>query len=152
MKDIKNYEGIYAITEDGKVWSYKNNKWLKPIKVKGYLRVQLCKEGKRPAYLVHRLVAETYLPNPNNLPCVNHKDEDKTNNDVSNLEWCTVAYNNSYGTHLTQLMKSIYCEELACTYTSVNEAAKAVNINQSSLSNCLAGRRKTASGYHWRYA
>ena len=151
MKDIKNYEGLYAVTEDGRVWSYKNSKWLNPLNNRGYQRVQLCKEGKRIAYSIHRLVAETYLPNPKSLPCVNHKNEIKTDNRVENLEWCTVAYNNSYGTHLTQLMKSIYCEELARVFTSVNEAASTMNINQSSISNCLAGRRKTAGGYHFEY-
>ena len=151
MRDIKNYEGLYAVTEDGRVWSYRNEKYLTPLKSRGYFRVQLSKEGKRPAYLIHRLVAEAYLPNPDNLPQVNHKDENKANNSVSNLEWCTAAYNNSYGTHLEQLKKAVYCVELDKSFNSLDEAAKAVNIAYCGISNCLNGRRDTAGGYHWRY-
>lgn len=94
MKDIKGYEGLYAITEDGKVWSYKSNQWMTPWFFGDYLYIGL----QDKSYAVHRLVAQTYLDNPNNLPCVNHKDEDKTNNAVTNLEWCTYQYNNNYGT------------------------------------------------------
>ena len=151
MKDIKNYEGLYAVTEDGRVWSYRNNKWLKPLDSRGYVHVQLSKNGNRVNYLVHRLVAEAYLPNPNNLPHVNHKDEKKLNNSVDNLEWCTEAYNNSYGTHLARLRKPVHCIELDKTFSSLYEAAKAVNIAYCGISNCLSGRRQTAGGYHWRY-
>ena len=151
MKDIKNYEGLYAVTEDGKVWSYGSNKWLSPLNSRGYCRVQLCKGGKVTAYLIHRLVAEAYLSNPLNLPHVNHKDENKANNSVANLEWCSVDYNNKYGTHATCTMKPIYCIELDKTFASLKEATEVINIAQSSISNCLAGRRKTAGGYHWRY-
>ena len=152
MKDIKNYEGLYAVTEDGNVWSYKSKKWLVPLNSRGYQRVQLCKDGTRIAYSIHRLVALTYIPNPNNLPQVNHKDEDKTNNSVTNLEWCSADYNNKYGTHATCTMKPIYCIELDRIFNSSKEAAHTLGFAQCSLSNCLTGRRKTAGGYHWRYA
>lgn len=151
MKDIKNYEGLYAVTEDGKVWSYKNSRWLSPLNNRGYLRVQLCKEGKVTSYSIHRLVAAAYLPNPEGLPQVNHKDEDKTNNSVANLEWCSAEYNNSYGTHLARLRKSVYCVELDRSFESLADAAQTVNIAYCGISNCLSGRRKTAGGYHWRY-
>lgn len=88
MRDIPGYEGLYAATEDGRIWSYRRKKFLKPGKGKdGYLYVILCKDGKPKTYRIHRLVAETYLPNPLNLPQVNHLDEDKTNNALPNLEW-----------------------------------------------------------------
>lgn len=99
MIDIKGYEGLYAVTKDGKVWSHRNKKFLKACEASGgYLLVQLCNKGHCKTFLVHRLVAEAYIPNPDNLPFVNHKDENKQNPDASNLEWCTSLYNNNYGT------------------------------------------------------
>ena len=109
--DIENYEGLYMISENGEIKSYdrivksKNNssaikkgKILKGFIDKyGYKQIALSKNGKTKTYQVHRLVANTFIPNPSNLPCVNHKDEDKTNNCVDNLEWCDVKYNINYG-------------------------------------------------------
>ena len=104
-KDIKGYEGLYQISNWGRVKSLGNNKTrkekiLKPciLKKGNYLRIGLRKNGKRKMYLVHRLVAEAFIQNPNNLPFINHKDENPSNNCVSNLEYCDVLYNNNYGT------------------------------------------------------
>ena len=98
MKDIIGYEGQYAVTEDGKVWSYKTKRFLvTSVHRNGYIKVSLWKNNKQKTYFMHRLVAEAFIPNPDNLPQVNHKDENKTNNCVSNLEWCTHKYNNNYG-------------------------------------------------------
>jgi hypothetical protein len=111
MKDIAGFEGKYAVTEDGKVWSYpkewsggrSNNaiskhqgKWLAQRKGKdsgAYYSVSLCKSGKPKSYYVHILVAKIYIPNPSSLPEVNHKDGNRLNNNHSNLEWCTRAQN-----------------------------------------------------------
>lgn len=99
MVDIEGYEGLYAITEDGNVWSYRRNKFLiAKMSNCGYMRVVLSKNNVTTNYSVHRLVAKAYIPNPNNYPCVNHKDENKLNNCVENLEWCTHKYNRNYGT------------------------------------------------------
>lgn len=101
FKNIEGYEGLYQVSNLGNVKSlnYGKERILKPIKNgKGYLQVILCKNGKHKMYQVHRLVATVFLPNPNNLPCVNHKDENSLNNCLYNLEWCTYSYNNSYGT------------------------------------------------------
>ena len=99
MVDIKNYEGLYAITEDGRVWSYRNKKFLKLQKGKtGYYKVVLSKNNTQKTYNIHRLVAIAYIDNPNDYPCINHKDENKLNNKVENLEWCTYQYNSNYGT------------------------------------------------------
>ena len=93
-KDIEEYNGEYQVSNLGRVKSFKNNKekLLKPFFTKtnqeGYLVVNLCQNNKRKIKLVHRLVAEAFIPNPNNFPFINHKDEDKTNNNVDNLEWC----------------------------------------------------------------
>ena len=86
MKDIRNYENMYAITDDGRVWSYKTNKFLTPWLNRGYLQVSLYNNGIEKKFSIHRLVAEAYIPNPDNKPQVNHKDEDRTNNTVENLE------------------------------------------------------------------
>lgn len=103
-KDIPEYEGLYQVSNLGNVRSLNYNK-TKKIKVlkqgiqkKGYLFITLSKEGKHKSYNAHRLVAKVFIPNPNNLPQVNHKDEDKTNNSVENLEWCSAEYNVNYGT------------------------------------------------------
>ena len=96
-KDIKNYEGLYKISNMGNVLSLKTNKLLKINKItNGYCAVQLCKNGKRKLFLVHRLVAEHFISNPNNYNEVNHKDENKHNNTAKNLEWCTRKYNMNY--------------------------------------------------------
>lgn len=94
FKPIKGYEGLYYITEDGKIYSSIQNKWLKTRISRGYPVVNLQMKTK----YIHRLVAETFIPNPDNLPVVNHKDENKLNSSVDNLEWCTYKYNNNYGT------------------------------------------------------
>lgn len=107
MKDITNYEGLYAITSCGKVWSYKSKKFLKPYFNGGYASVALSKNGKLTYPLVHRLVAEAYISNPDNLPQVNHKDEDKAHNCVNNLEWCDATYNNNYGTRTSRMATAL---------------------------------------------
>ena len=110
MKDIKGYEGKYAITSCGKVYSYFTKKFLKLGNVGVYKSVKL--QGKD--FLIHRLVAEAYLDNPDNLPCVNHKDENTTNNCLNNLEWCTYKYNRTYGTAIerqAENMKAKWSDE-----------------------------------------
>lgn len=98
-KNIKDYEGLYQVSNLGNVKSLKTNKCLYYSKSKNYLRVGLNKNGIRRGYSIHRLVAQTFIPNPDNLPCINHKDCNGHNNKVDNLEWCTYKYNNSYKNH-----------------------------------------------------
>lgn len=98
----------YAVTSDGKVWSYKTKRFLKPQKLScGYL--QVCLSTNKTRANIHRLVAETLIPNPNNYPEVNHKDGIKANNDVSNLEWCTHKQNLAHA-RATGLIKYNYGE------------------------------------------
>ena len=150
MKDIKNYEGLYAITSCGKVWSYRRKKFLKPIPTKkGYLRVGLRKDKERRMVFIHRLVAEAYIPNPNNYDTVDHIDFDRTNNCVNNLQWMTRGENcrkrRDYGP------KPVRCIELNTIYTSASEAARCLNLDQSSISKACRGERKTCGGYHWEF-
>ena len=110
-KDIEGYEGLYQISNFGKVFSFKSNKILKPFNdKKGYLKIELRKENRRKIYFLHRLVAMCFIENKNNLPYVNHKDENKHNNRVENLEWCTCKYNNNYGTRNSRISKKMLGE------------------------------------------
>ena len=101
LKDIPGYEKLYAVTNQGRVWSYGNNRnygqrWLKPQNYQNYLVVGLYKNNACKKWRVHRLVAMAFLENPENKPFINHKDFNTTNNDVNNLEWCTPAENSAY--------------------------------------------------------
>ena len=157
MKDIKGYEGLYGITSCGKVWSYKYKKFLKPkCEKNGYLRVQLCKNGEVKTYSLHRLVAQAYLPNPENLPQVNHKDENKANNCLQNLEWCDQKYNHNYGTINERISNSKKIPILQYTLDGefVREWPSATDVGREAQTNicyCLKGRQKSAYGYKWVY-
>ena len=97
--DIVGYEGLYSVSKDSKVYSWKTKKYLKPqLQNNGYVTVGLYLDKKPKVIPVHRIVAQTFLPNPLNLRTVNHKDFDKTNNDVSNLEWMTHQENSLHST------------------------------------------------------
>lgn len=151
MKDIKDYEGLYAITEDGRVWSYRSKKFLKPSVASGYLQVNLYNNGKRTFYRIHRLVALAYLPNPDNLPEVNHRDENKQNNAVSNLEWCDHSYNINYGTRNERISKAVRCIETGVIYNGTREAGRQTGLDPSSIVKVCKGKLKTCGGYHWEY-
>lgn len=126
MKDIKGYEGIYAITSCGKVWSYRSKKFLSPCHEKnGYMSVRLWNEGKGKAFYIHRLVAEAYIPNPEGKPQVDHIDEVKTHNWVGNLQWLTPGENSRRslaGRKKSKITSSkvrpIYCVELDQVFKS----------------------------------
>lgn len=98
-KDVPGYEGIYVVSSFGRIRNLVSGKFIKPSqKNDGYCRVCLSKNGCGKCINIHRLVAQVFIPNPDNLPQVNHRDEDKTNNNVTNLEWCSAKYNINYGT------------------------------------------------------
>lgn len=100
MKEIKGFED-YLIDEKGNVYSKHRNRFLNTcIRGDGYAMVGLYKDGMRKNFQIHRLVAEAFIPNPDGLPQVNHKDENKLNNNVDNLEWCTAQYNLTYGNRI----------------------------------------------------
>lgn len=113
-KDVVGYEGLYQISNTGKVkslpkWAGKSLRKERILKTPpdkdGYIKVVLCKNNKTRFLSVHRLMAEVFIPNPNNFPQINHKDENKQNNNLDNLEWCTCKYNINYGTRTERASK-----------------------------------------------
>lgn len=148
MKDVVGYEGLYSITSCGKVWSWKKQKFLKPKKEhNGYLRVGLTDEaGNYKMWLIHRLVAQAYIPNPENLPQVNHKDEDRTNNCLQNLEWCSAQYNVDYS-----VSKPIQCIETGEVFKSVREAARKLNLHHQHICKVLKGKYKKTGNLSFKY-
>lgn len=176
-RDIAGYEGLYKVSNMGRVKSLGNGnsnnsnnckeRILKSVKHKdGYLLIDLCKEGKRKGHRVHRLVAQAFIDNPDNLPEVNHKDENKENNCVSNLEWCDRKYNINYGTRTQKvaelnrnsqkvskpIMAIHKINGLILTFPSAREASRQVGVPVSNISACCNGRLKSAGKYIWKYA
>lgn len=156
FKEIEGYEN-YQVSNYGSVKSLGNGKTrkekvLKPTKNKdGYLRVGLCKQGKRKMYLVHRLVTSAFIENPNNYEEVNHKDEDKTNNKVENLEWCDHKYNINYGTRTEKISKQVMCIETGVVYSSTMEVERQLGYFQTYIASVCNGKNKTAYKFHWCY-
>lgn len=157
-KDIPGYEGIYQVSTSGRVKSLKFGKEriLKPIRNNcGYLQVELCKNGECKRFYVHRLVAQVFLPNPNNLPEVNHIDEDKINNRVENLEFCDRIYNINYGTRTDKYSKPVLQFNKDGTFIrewkSVKDVERNLGYIHQNISYCCVGRYKTAYGYVWKY-
>ena len=150
-KRILNFEN-YQIGTDGSIWSLRASvpKRLKPqVKTNGYFTVTLYNKNLKKKCYIHRLVAETFISNPNNYPCINHKDENKSNNNVSNLEWCTNAENNQHAWS-TGLYNSKF---VGCKlsfdginwieFTSVIEAAEYLNCPVSTVRTSLDKNRKS---------
>ena len=159
---IKGYEGLYEVSDKGRVKSLKFGKEriMKNIRNKdGYLSVGLRKNREQKWYMVHRLVAKTFIPNPDNLPEVNHKDEDKINNKVSNLEWCDRKYNQNYGTGIQRMAekksKSVlqYTKsgEFVKEWKSGMDVQRNTNYSRCDISLCCNGKLKSANGFVWKF-
>lgn len=152
-KDIHEFEGRYQVSNLGNVKSLNYNKTgeeriLKPYdNGKGYLLVNLFKGKRTVQKLVHRLVAEAFIPNQNALSQINHKDENRQNNAVYNLEWCDVLYNLVYSRG-----DAVYCVELDKVFDYAGTAGRELGICDNSIRKCCRGERNTAGGYHWRFA
>lgn len=165
-KDIKEYEGLYQVSDWGNVRSLNYNKTgktklLNPAKnTHGYLFVYLYKGGKRKHNLVHRLVAEAFIPNPLNLPYVNHKSECPMLNFACVLEYCTRRENLNYGTRNQRIGDSLSIAidqfdkngNFIRRWKSLTEVKRQLGISQGNICDCLKGRHKSAGGYQWKYA
>ena len=148
MKDIKGYEGLYAVTSCGKVWSYKSKKFLSPgDDGHGYQMVSLCKNGKTKSKRIHRLVAEAYLPNPENLPEIDHivPLSKGGKNNVQNLQWISKKDNVKKA-----VCKKIYCIENGKVYESQTQAARELGLSQGNLSRVCRGIFEQTGGYHFK--
>ena len=155
LKPILDFPN-YLISDKGEVYSLYTKKYLSPrITRLGYAVVSLYQDGTTKSKRVHRLVAEAFIPNPSNLPEVNHKDENKLNNDVTNLEWCDRLYNNNYGSHNQKISKAmekkVRCIETGEVYDSIAEASQNTHTHRTGISKVITGERITAGGYHWEY-
>lgn len=156
MKTIPDFPN-YKVDKDGRVFN-KNGKCLKQeISRNGYCRVSLSNEFKKHVHkLVHRLVAEAYLSNPYRLPQVNHRNQNKLDNNVENLEWCMPLDNllHSEVINKASLAKQheIICLTTGEHFTSLKQAAEKYGLNHSNIAACCKGRRKTTGNKEWRYA
>ena len=161
-KDVAGYEGLYQVSNLGRVKRLKgkymkSDKLLKQVKLdSGYVAVCLCKHNKTKNFRVHRLVAEAFIPNPEEKPQVNHIDENKTNNVASNLEWMTAKENNNYGTRTQRTSKPVKAIDIANgeynIYCSISECARQLGLHQSNIGQCLKGKCKQIGGYIFEYS
>lgn len=159
-RDVKDYCGYYQVSNFGNVYSVRSDKQLKHSKNRGgYLFVVLCTDSKPKQFKVHRLVAISFLTNPDNKPQVNHIDEDKTNNRLDNLEWVTAKENTNYGSRNKKAAKSnsknikvIYQDNTYEYWDSASEFAREFGIHRQHVSDVLLGRQKTTNGMKFEYA
>lgn len=169
-KPIEKYNGLYMISDEGQVFSVRSNRLLntKP-QPNGYVRTEINIDGEVYRDLVHCLVAEAFIPNPNNYPIINHKDENPSNNRADNLEWCTYKYNSNYGTCIERRVlhteykrggdktgaKEVWQFDLEGDfinkYPSCADAELVTGVNRKDISKCALGRLKYAGKYVWSY-
>lgn len=171
-RSVKGYEGIYEVSSLGRVRAKErfvpgrrgivHGHIVVALKQKtGYIRICLSKDHKKTYFSVHRLVAEAFVPNPHNYPCVNHLDEDRTNNKSSNLQWCTYSQNNNYGTRRSKISETHRCKgkafmQIDCSnnivaiYRAMIDAHE-LGYDRSNILKCLTGKKYTYLGYKWEY-
>ena len=169
-KSIPGFEGYYEVSNlgrvkslDRKMISQKGTLFLKPGRIRklvpnyatGYLTVILCGKNMKKTMPVHRLVALAFLENPQHCECVNHKNEDKHDNMVDNLEWCSKAYNNAYGKRKKASYKPVVGKNIKTgkelVFPNARIASKVTGANYKNISACCRGLRVSAGNYEWRF-
>lgn len=163
-KDVEGYEGLYQVSNFGKVKSLNYNhtgkeKLLSQTLQAGYFHTIFFKNGKSKTPSIHRLVAVAFIPNPQNLPCVNHIDGNKFNNCVDNLEWCTVKENTYHAVYTGLIQSKRVCQyskdgKLLNTFVNAREAERQTGIRHNNIYLCCNNtpRYKTAGGFVWKFA
>ena len=159
-KDIKGYEGLYQVSNLGRVKRVTTGRILKGMNSgSGYVQVGLYKQGVISRKLIHRSVAQAFIPNQENKSEVNHIDEDKTNNNVNNLEWSTRTENINHGTRNERVSKIKSIPIIATNlktgesreFYGTSECARQLGLNHSHITNVLKGRRRQTGGYTFKY-
>jgi hypothetical protein len=172
-KAVLGYEGLYVVNscgvvkslgrsltrKDGRPYNREERVLTQHPDAKGYMKVHLCKDGKSKNAFVHRLVAQAFIPNPDNLPQVNHINEVKSDNRVENLEWVTCRENVNHGTGVFRnaIARSVPVVRISQDggtkwFRSASHAAEVMHIVSQGIQNCCAHRQKTYKGYRWEYA
>lgn len=160
-KKVKGSDGVYSVSDKGQVRNNLTGKILKPSPYEnGYLATQIFIDGKQKRIRIHRLVAEHFIPNVNNFPYINHKDENRENNNADNLEWCTSKYNNNYGGRNKKIAKTLGHKVYKCdltgkiidVYPSIIEAARQNGLCESSIRRACKKSCNISKGYRWRLA
>lgn len=170
-RSVEGFEGLYEVSNYGRVRSVdhyvKCNSGRRLVKGRllkvcdrgnGYAFVTMGKDGKQYNVSVHIVVAKAFIPNPNNLPCVNHKDENPRNNCVDNLEWCTYGYNLSYNDLAKRkavdkrlpILQYSKDGKFIKEWSHAREAAEELGLNKRAIYNCCQGRTKTSGGFIWK--
>lgn len=157
---LNGFEGKYQVSSCGRIRNIQTGRILKQyINNKGYFTIVLLKDGKEKNKRISRMVAEVFIENPLNLPCVNHKDENRLNNNVSNLEWCDYKYNNNYGNRIEKQRSKLHKKigqysldgELIQEWESIKSASEKLGIYTSGIVDCARGHYKKCKGYRWKY-
>lgn len=156
-KDVVGYEDIYQVSNCGNIKRVETQHIKKLRLNQGYFNIMLYTHSKWKMCKVHRIVANAFILNPNNYPCVNHKDECKTNNHVDNLEWCDDKYNSNYGTRNQRIadangipvVQKTLDGEFVHIYKSRIQAQRDTGISNTSIGSCINGKARSSGGYLW---